>query len=448
MPKRPEKLISWYPARQCWRKKYKGKTYYLATGGVCKAEHDINGYENALSEWLDIKRGIDGGASVSQLRQLVGAGAGKPGFSDPLPTVGFYDYSKDPELPGEKLAVHSDITLDALVESFLAEYRQLVEMGKRAVSTHRGVKDVLADFQGYAKRHKLDYVNRIESRRLSHYLKCYRDRQLELIAKGEQSPYTAKHRLSVVRKLIEWAYENEYLDQLPRKVNGNYANVPLPDPNPQSFTLEQVRAIWKESNTKTKFSRKSYRTALYVLLGLNCGYRSGDIATLKHSHLIEQEGRLIIVRKREKTGSPQIHRLWPLTAELLRAEITDPREHDLALLDERGKPLVVDTLDKKTSHSDSIGRCFNRLKLKVGLTGAGSGHSVLRDTTAQTLKDNRYPKHVIKQFLGHKERDVVRHYVSETIESRQELFDALDWLEAHYNLKDLRETESGDDTTR
>jgi hypothetical protein len=86
------------------------------------------------------------------------------------------------------------------------------------------------------------------------------------------------------------------------------------------------------------------------------------------------------------------------------------------------------------------------LKLKVGLTGAGSGHSVLRDTTAQALKDNRYPKHVIKQFLGHKERDVIRHYVSETIESRQELFDALDWLETHYDLKDLRETEASETT--
>ena len=67
------------------------------------------------------------------------------------------------------------------------------------------MKDALAGSQVYAKRHKVEYVNRIEPRRFSHFLKCYRDRQLELIAKGEQSPHTANHRLSVVRKLIEWA---------------------------------------------------------------------------------------------------------------------------------------------------------------------------------------------------------------------------------------------------
>lgn len=440
MPKQLERIISWYPARQCWRKKYQGKTYYLATGGVCNGEQDKEGYLTAVAEWSDLKRRIDNGLPIQKM-ELPSAGQVRPRLDiklplKQLPVESFaYDYRNEPDLPGELLAVPNEVTLDALVEAFIAEYRQLADMGERAVSTFRGARDALADFQGFAKRHKVTHVNRVEPRRFSHFLKCYRDKQLELISKGEHSAFTAKRRLLFVRKLIEWAYENEYLDNLPRKVNGNYAKVPLPDPNPQPFALEEVKAIWKAATTKNKFSRKSNHNALYILLGLNCGYRSGDIATLKHEHLIEHEGRLLIVRKREKTNSPQIHRLWPITAQLLREQMTDPDEHDTLLLDERGGKLVVEFIDKKTSHTDCIGRCFNRLKLKVGWSGPNKGHSVLRDTSAQALKDKGYAKHVIKQFLGHKERDVMRHYVTESIESRRELFDALDTLDTYYGLK-------------
>jgi len=40
---------------------------------------------------------------------------------------------------------------------------------------------------------------------------------------------------------VEWAYREEYMDHLPRNIGRNYVEMRLPDPDPQPFTLEEVR---------------------------------------------------------------------------------------------------------------------------------------------------------------------------------------------------------------
>lgn len=59
MPKLSQRMLNWYPVRNCWRKKYQGKTYYLATGGKCNGEHDPEGDLAAMAEWSAIKRAVD-----------------------------------------------------------------------------------------------------------------------------------------------------------------------------------------------------------------------------------------------------------------------------------------------------------------------------------------------------------------------------------------------------
>jgi len=42
--------LTWHKARGVWRKKYRGKVYYLSKAGECKGPHDRRGYEQALLE--------------------------------------------------------------------------------------------------------------------------------------------------------------------------------------------------------------------------------------------------------------------------------------------------------------------------------------------------------------------------------------------------------------
>jgi integrase len=223
---------------------------------------------------------------------------------------------------------------------------------------------------------------------------------------------------------MEWAYRNAYVDRLPRNVDDNFAHVTLPDPEPNPLTDDEVRQLFKACSKRTK---------LYLLLGLNCGYRQRDISTLDHSHLHldgpDKAG--YIKRKRNKTGSPQHHRLWPVTTRYLWAEMTDPVRNQLALLDQHGQPLQVVTHNEgKYSKTNPIGTAFNRACRKLDWPAKGIMER-LRDTGAQWMRD-RYPLHVVKQYLGHKERDVVRHY---TTDNYDELFAALDAMNDHYKLK-------------
>lgn len=431
-------IVSYYPTRDCFRKIYRGKAHYVGKGRR-KGETEKQRFERAVAEWLKLKEKIDRGEKQGQeSRHAAGIKSGGLDINLPFKQIRpkhaasfAYDYSQDPdELPGSVVAAPADATIDELADAFLSGIRLMSQAGKRAVSTYREAKDSLADFQGFCKRYRRRKVEQIDAQ----LLLSYRNRQFELMYGNEHSPFTTKRRLRYVKKLVEWGFENEFIESMPRNINGNYAKVELPDPEPKPFTIQQVKQLWKAANTKTKFSRKSNRNALYLLLGLNCGYRSGDIASLRHEHVNWET--LVIERKRTKTNSPQIHKLWPLTAELLREEMTDLSEHELMLLDERGGSLVVESIDGKTAKTDCIGRCFNRLKVKIGWKGPGMGHSVLRDTGAQALKDH-YPDSplIVKHYLGHKTRDVVRHYVNESVESRKPLFDAIDWLDGHFGLK-------------
>lgn len=448
MPIKSKRIINWYSSRQCWRKKYKGKTHYLATGGKCKGEDDQEGYLEALAEFHAIKRQVDAGLPAKPKKPI----PTNPQQSDTLQSedvlskafaqlpkvdsqqlqnfAAFHDYSSDPdELPHAALIQPKTATLDELVAAFVGEFKHRAETNDCSIATYRESRDTLADFQAYCLKYKRIFVDDIDE----HLLKCYRDRQRELVQQGANSPYTAKKRLYYLKRFLEWAYKHRYLDTLPRNLDRHFARVvKLPDPNPQPFTLEQVKAIWKAATTKTTYSRKSNRNALYILLGLNCGYRSKDIAALKHSHLRQENGFWVIDRKREKTGSPQVHKLWPLTQKLLFDEMTKPEKHEVMLLDERGGLLVVESIEKKTGLNDCIGRCFNRVKEKTDIKGPGTGHSVLRDTGADTIKQH-FPEtpHIVSQYLGHKPTGMMTHYAREHYEL---LFSSLDWLEGHFKL--------------
>lgn len=447
MATQSDQLLNWYATRNCWRKKYRGKMYYLGTGGVCKSPDDTEGYLAALGEFAEIKRRVDAGLpprpTPDELTQKTVPPSPSPRESHVVKVRVPYlripvkhlagmatDYSSDPdELPQATLAQPAAATLDELIDAFVNDFKQRALLEDVSISMYREIKDCLEDFQGYARKYERAKIENVDE----HLLKCYRDRQRQLVQAGEFSPFTVKKRLANLKRFLEWAYRHRYLDSIPRNVDKSFAKVvKLPDPDPQPFTFEQVKAIWKEATSKTKFSRKSQKNALFILLGLNCGYRSGDIATLKHSHLRQENGFWIIERKREKTGSPQVHKLWPLTYQLLMEEATDPAESEIMLHDERGG-LLVDKVIDRVGSNDCVGRCFNRVKLKAGIKGKNTGHAVLRDTGADAIKQY-FPEvpHIVSQYLGHKPKGMQTHYTREHYDL---LFKAIDWLDSHFGLK-------------
>lgn len=427
MPKKPDRIISWHRARCCWRKKYKGQTHYLATGGVCKGENDLAGYEIALGEWFDIKRRAD--AAKTDQPALALATYGEP-LKLPLKKVASFatDYRALPdELPNAGIVAVSDAPINALVEAYLAEVRQRVDSGKRSIATFKEARDKLGDFQGYARKYRRTTIDKVDA----HLLKCYRDTQLALIDQGGVSTFTAKKRLSAVKRFLEWCYRNEFVEMLPRNPDRTFAQVELPKPEPHPFTRDEVRGLFRTALTTRNNRGHDYRNALFVAMGLNLGYRSGDIATLRHEHIRKDNGVWYVERGRQKTGSPQNHKLWEVTWELLEKEMTDPQRHELVLVDENGGPLVKEWMDR--AKQDCVQQAFKRLKRRIGWKGPHRGHSCLRDTGADTLK-KQFPENasVVSQYLGHMPQGVVTCYAREHYDR---LFDALDWMDGYFRLK-------------
>ena len=271
--------LSWHKARDCWRKKYNGKTYYLSKAGECKGESDKRGYDKALLYWLTLKAKIDKETPpyVSPAKLLEMA----PAHSAALST---YDHLSD-EMPTATLAPQ-DLTLAEVIQTYLRIKRRRVEKGERSAGCWREARDKLADFLTVATKYNKEKMSDIDVR----FLRLYRDATIELppvrLSDGTSghniSPFTAKKRLAAVRMFMEWSYREGFIDHLPRNIDRRYVEMRLPDPSPKSFTVDEVQELFKYA---------SQRTRLYIALSLNCGYGQTDIATLGHAEIFwEEEG--------------------------------------------------------------------------------------------------------------------------------------------------------------
>ena len=192
----------------------------------------------------------------------------------------------------------------------------------------------MEDFRGFAEYRELREIKEIDGT----FLQDYRAHQLDLIStkksEGGISSITAKKRLQITKRFFEWLEELEVIegfDRIPKVVaSRNWAKIKLPARNPETFTTDEIQKLWPDAPK---------RMQLYILLGLNCGYKQADMASLKHEMIDWKAG--FIKRFRHKTTTPQIHKLWPQTLELLGAEKSEGKRSELMLLSKNGIPLLL-----------------------------------------------------------------------------------------------------------
>jgi integrase len=200
----------------------------------------------------------------------------------------------------------------------------------------------------------------------------------------------------------------------------DYAKVALPPPTPQFYSTEEVKAL---------FSAAIPRTQLYILLGLNLGYTQADIASLEHPMINWAQG--IVTRIRHKTGQPQKAKLWPITAELLKQEMTDARKSNLVLLGKNDNPLIVETVNGKGNpiRLDTVRLAFKQLKAKLK---DNRGFKTFRKTGADAIaKQYQSAPHLVDLYLAHSDQGMRKHYANQYFD---ELFKATDWLAGHFGL--------------
>jgi integrase len=164
-------------------------------------------------------------------------------------------------------------------------------------------------------------------------------------------------------------------------------------PKVSTIDLDELHRLYHHANSRMK---------LLILLGLNCGFCSMEIATLKRSE-INLDAK-VIRRTRQKTAIEQQWNLWSETAELLAQHLAPINDEGLALATAGGKPLVY--YGENGGRIDTITNCW--LRLAKG-SNVSKPFKLLRKTGA-TLIRSIGGIEVSEQYLAHSEKSMARFY--------------------------------------
>ena len=205
---------------------------------------------------------------------------------------------------------------------------------------------------------------------------------------------------STAKRLVKWAWQNDYIDKLPKNIDDREMSISVRPTKINVFTREEVKTILESS---------CERGALYWLLMLNTGMQQNDIATMVHNCIDWTNGR--IIRKRNKTESyenvPTVeYLLWSRSLELLRKFSTPG---DPILKNIHGGRLVHEQIvDGRLKRTDAIKNLFFRLNTKLNIN---KPLKLFRKTGASYISEH-FGESATQLYLGHAPKTVAqRHYV-------------------------------------
>lgn len=308
------------------------------------------------------------------------------------------------------------------IDAYLEARKARAESGQMAISSVGVEIEKIKPFREFCQGLSVDEFN-------GQHITGYKQVILSRHKEGRYAQWTTKHYLKIVRECIQWLWENEVLDHLPRNLKELRFKVDITEPEP--IPIDLVKQVLNGPDGRVK---------LYVLLMLNCGMYQIDIANLKPEEVNWDEGR--IDRKRSKTSKfanvPKVnYRLWKKTLDLLKqygnqqGERVLSNENGLALvrrwIDDNGKPQDV----------DNVINAYKRYCEKLGINPIPALKRY-RKTSASLLFNHKvdeiYPfKSLYKLFLDHTATDIgERHYVRP---DKDTLDKAILWLGEQYGIE-------------
>jgi integrase len=242
---------------------------------------------------------------------------------------------------------------------------------------------------------------------------------------GWSSAYASKV-FALARSFIKWLYEHEYLDAMPRNLTSKRYRFARPDDAIPTFTVAEVKHLLDNAGSPLR---------CYLTLMLNTGMTQKDLSDLRHDQVDLVNGT--VCRRRSKTSrlsnTPKVcYKLWPVTLELLKANLS--QDPVFALLSKDGRRLVYKVYqdDGKLRQYDAPAVAFHLLRRRLKLTGKGKSLKVFRKTSATTLKAHAVYRSLVPYFLGHSAKSMAdRHYAAE---SQTLLDEAVTWLGQQFGL--------------
>lgn len=216
------------------------------------------------------------------------------------------------------------------------------------------------------------------------------DRPYQRRGKGDPiSVVTAKTAISQMKSLFSWAADQELLAwERPRGFDRLFRLKQYRLRTAQEQLQEASEMVSGEVKTfrytdlDRLFRSATSRERLFMVLGLNCGFTSGEVSSLRTFEVFFDNERPYIHKRRSKTGVEARWLLWPETAALLRKHKA-PANRDLRwLLTEDANSLVE--VNAKCRR-DSIDQHWKQLIARAQI-GDWMGFRFLRKTGANAIK--------------------------------------------------------------
>jgi integrase len=432
-----KKQLTWYPIRSCWVKKYRKTRHYIPV--KCSGKSDESGYFRSLAYWQWFKGVLDGTIPRdTPFTDLV---------SDDVFTADSPTKPVNRSLTANMATNYGSVVISQngsetlptairpLVDLYLAEMRECVQMGDFGTKNYGEIVSSLNDFAapepdtrqvkfrtpGFCKSAKKSEIAEITA----DVLADYRKKQIELINAEKIGPHLARKRIQQIRRLMVWLADKGAIDVsvVPQP---EYARLPKkhklsPKSKIETLSVEDVQRLFIAANQRER---------CLLALALNAGYTQIDQSTLEHSMIKRgrDDGHVVIERDRNKTDILQHTRLWKITEYLLDQTMTDEKESSLVFLTSRGNPLVHSEIreDGNIRCSDSVKNMFDRLKKKAAITSS-VGWKGLRKLGADRLSKHFSGNPVlVDHYLAHSDKGMRKHYANRYL---QELWEAVDYLD-------------------
>lgn len=454
MPRKRD--LTYFGPRRCWKKKYRGKVYYVGPTDVAKS--DVVAYQKALDEWRELRRRLDDEERRAEMDQIADTNRGRGLRADIAPLNVMAGEMAELGVTVAKswtdriegmvrsagLEGHPDFVIDPKIKecptersvrdcanAFLGYYQNLARSNRKSISRADNLRRYLNTFRSWRPRDGSPTVDQMTVRQIDASLVS--DYFIYLAgceAAGMMASQTANSTFNAFRQFVRWLWQREEIS-LPRNLDHNDFRFKLSGKQVQVYTSDQLASLYAAATDRVK---------LFMLLALNCGMTARDISDLHPKEVAWNKGS--IIRQRSKTrglgnDSPTVvYQLWPSTMKLLRALRSD--NPDRVLIGENGNPLVHEMLkaDGTGRRTDAIRLAFRRAVEKVNRNAAQNDEGTprspikaeftrLRRTSASLLR-NKFDEALAEVWLAHSPKGVgERHYFAVY---QERLDEAVYWL--------------------
>lgn len=257
-----------------------------------------------------------------------------------------------------------------------------------------------------------DYLAANGDHPLSDFSLHHVDRFLTRCRARKLAPHTVNQRLNALRAFLRWAHDRNELARLPR-----FPNVPAPRKRPTVLPPEELQAliarVTRLSRTGHPAQRADYRRHLrFLMVGLGCGLRRGEILNLRWEHVDLAAGVITVRITRRFRTKENREKTVPMPGFLQRFLEIEKRaatKREVWLLDNgRGFPAYP---GKHGGHS--LTNAFRRHLAAIGAVRGVKPTHGQRALFATELHRRGADAYTIQQLMGHSTIAVTEHYLAD-----------------------------------